>query len=225
MGRKSRIKKERRLEKAAAKSFIPQVLREELDSLDQKVLLLVTGLPFSGKTTFARRLSKNLGYPAIEQDSLHQEAMPYLLALQVDPSDIKTIQILRMAYFAYVLMGDLESNNGVIGDTVDLIHQGNRYHFMELAKSISQSRYKMIIFWMDTDLGTCLQRFYQYEKEKAKNPHSNSARDSLTQGFLIEHARAATPPKPEEGFTGIYYVRQSPSEYNINSQPMKVTFR
>ena len=36
-------------------------------------LIILAGMPASGKTTFSRKLSKALGYPVLEKDEIKEE--------------------------------------------------------------------------------------------------------------------------------------------------------
>lgn len=68
MGKKSRMKQECHAGFDLQETLLP--LGNGSESLDQKVLVLVTGLPYSGKTTFAKYLDNIRSYPVVEGDEL-----------------------------------------------------------------------------------------------------------------------------------------------------------
>ena len=242
MGKKSRMTQECHAGVGSQKDVQPS--GNALKSLDQKVLVLVAGLPYSGKTTFAKYLSQTKQYPLLEGDSLDAN---FQSSINENEEGKNAIQYLRSRYTedevsmwlekivadAYVrnIVNTLGSHNGVIIESARFgMPQIPDYRGYIIQMVRPQVDIATEAYWMDTDLGTILSRYRAHnQKPKLWTPNMSEKekliedqREFLTEDELrIRHANVVLP-KLEEGFNKIFYVTAiSLGQYVIKEQTVR----
>ena len=198
-------------------------------------------MPYSGKTTFAKYLSKNMGYPVVEGDVL--DTM-YALTIMKTPKARAEFLSLVKNYGEERAMGIIESrvtklsaakivdlfgsNYGVITESVGFIQQSERTLLKDKVKERLDSIAEL--YWMETDLDTCLQRHREYQKGSRatqglwlpSRPHEIRGRQDLTEDFVMKLWNRTQMPAKQEGFDKIFYVTAvSHGQYQIMEQPTR----
>lgn len=82
------------------------------------------------------------------------------------------------------------------------------------------------MYWIDTDLETCLQRHKGHKAVQrpwvSRKRKKADAREPITEALLREWHSKAQLPVEEEGFDRVFYVMGiSPTEFDIREQKPK----
>lgn len=205
----------------------------------KKQLHLVCGYDGSGKTTFGKYLSRQTGYPHVECDAALFDAYSAFARGNFDgisvyrklgsahrrrlQQEFQNPSTKEHAYFELAHMermhriSDALNSDGVILDG-SFFNRDMRTLMIQPIQEIAAqigSGLDTFAYWMDTDLKTCFERVKA--RDTSKRGLFAVIAKQLTYEMFAEQARNCQPPTPEEGFRGIYMVRNiSPGILDIS---------
>lgn len=186
---------------------------------ESKRLDIVTGLPYSGKSTFADYWNRDRDYLILDSNSLGISFRANLvkILLRDDLSERSKIQspeelnekVIADTFQAYseALKEKFRDTGDIILDTEDFMDSDGRRYFLNKMSDVLGL--EIDLYWMDTELDECLRR-----------RDSGDLEHEISNDFSKEEIRdmylGLVKPTTEEGFNNVYSVRGiSPLEFEI----------
>ncbi|MET0985824.1 MAG: ATP-binding protein [Steroidobacteraceae bacterium] len=148
-------------------------------------VLVISGLPATGKTTAAHRLSESLSWPLLAKDDFKERLFD-----AVGSSDALASRRLSLA--SYALMFDVARRLAVAG--VHFILEGN-FRWSETAHEF-ESLYEGVQFtqlWCTAPDEVLVERLRQRAHDKSRHPGHRDAENFATLVAQLAHAEAALP--------------------------------
>lgn len=147
-------------------------------SVSGKALIVMVGVPASGKSTLAKKIADEFGFVVVSTDAIRAE----LLGNAENQS--RGAEVFDMAYGRVISAMNADDSNGVIFDATSLRAQNRRQ-----LKELVPDGVTRICVVCDTPLDVCLER--------------NSARDRVVPPDVIRRMSATLAgnrPSEDEGF-------------------------
>ena len=142
-------------------------LRQSLNSLPQPQiepsLIVVSGLPGTGKSFFCRKLAEKLSFPILASDTLRKILFPYP---QYKESENK-----RLFSACYVLIEELlRKGIPVIFDATNLLERHREYYY----RAAERAGAKLILVWFEAPTEVVRQRLLAREKTAKQQSDSEA---------------------------------------------------
>ncbi|MET0660215.1 MAG: ATP-binding protein [Steroidobacteraceae bacterium] len=148
-------------------------------------VLVISGLPATGKTTAARRLSNVLSWPLLAKDDFKERLFD-----TVGSSDALTSRRLSLA--SYALMFDVARQLADAG--VHFVLEGN-FRWAETGREF-ESLYERVQFtqlWCTAPSGVLIERLRQRAHGASRHPGHRDAENFATLVAELAHAPSALP--------------------------------
>lgn len=139
--------------------------------LSPPILLLVVGLPGSGKSFFARQFSEMYDLPYISEDRLRYELFENASFSESEQQVVHNVSRL-------MLDTCLKTGKSLIYEVWD-IPASERY---ELAKILHKIGYKLLIVWVQSDEQTALQRAGKRDRRRPDDKYSHDVSKTVFDG-------------------------------------------